>query len=282
MFARFCALLFVAACTVSAAAADTNFDCPSSDNYQQPRRFGGYSVQLVPGRAPQGKQRVEFRCLGAITPPQGIRKVIAKDWTLTVDPISGTDINGDGEPEVIFDGHTSGARCCYEYWIASLTKPPKLVKEIRSQLPVTFQNSQDGVEIRVPEAAFLYFMLTAEQAVTPLVILRLDGTALKDVSAQHPQEYDEQIAKAKQELSAADAEKFRNSRYNDKLFTDQLSTVKLVLTIVLNYLYSGREAQAWQALQDMWPPTDQARVKAVILERRARGVLTELGLASQP
>jgi len=31
-------------------------------------------------------------------------------------------------------------------------------------------------------------------------------------------------------------------------------TVKRVLTIVLNYLYSGREPQAWQALDEMWRP----------------------------
>jgi hypothetical protein len=263
---------------VAVAAADSNPDCPGSEQYRQPHHFGGYVVQILPGPAPRGHERFEFRCLGTITPPQGVRKVVAKDWTMALDPISGIDINGDGKPEVVLDGHTSGAHCCYEYWIASLSKPPKLVRQIRSTLPVVFQKSSPaGVEIRIPEAAFQYFMLPANDAVIPLVIVRLEGNQLTDISSQYQQEYDEKISEARSELTTADLEKFRQSRYNDKLFTDQLPTVKRVLTVVLSYLYSGREAQAWQALEEMWPASDQTRVKAVILERRSRGVLNQLG-----
>ncbi|HVI09720.1 MAG TPA: hypothetical protein VND65_15635 [Candidatus Binatia bacterium] len=285
MFSRFmafiAAVIFFLGCAASLKAADTSFDCPSTDNYQQPHKFGPYTAQLLPGHKPQGKQRFEFRCLGTITPPGGVRKLIAKDWTLTIDPISGTDVNGDGKPDLIFDGHTSGARCCYEYWIAGLSKLPRLEKQIRSELPISFEKTENGVLISIPEAAFQYFLLPAEQSVTPNVILKLEGSTLKDVSAQNQSEYDDLIAKAKAQLAPADLEKFHNSRYNDKLFSDQLPTVRLVLTIVLNYLYSGREAQAWQAFQEMWPPTDQSRAKSIILERRGRGVLSELGLPAQ-
>ena len=199
---------------------------------------------------------------------------------MTLDPISGIDINGDGKPDVVLDGHTSGAHCCYEYWIASLSSPPRLLREIRSPLPAGFQISATGVEIRIPEHAFQYFMLPADEAVTPLVVLRLKGNKLWDISSQHQQEYDEQISKARSELTPAELEKFRQSRYNDKLFTDQLHTVKRVLIVVLSYLYSGREPQAWQALEEMWPASDQTRVKAVIIERRSRGLLSQLGAAT--
>ncbi|GEM_PF-1804154 len=270
------AIGFVLSFSLFALAGENVADCPAADNYQQPHRFGAYVVQIVPGPPPQGKQRVEFRCLGTITPAQGVRKAIAKNWTLSLNPISGTDINGDGKPEVVFDGHTSGSHCCYEYWIASLSKPPRLVREIRSEMPVSFQVSDSGALIRVPDAAFQFFMLPPEEGVVPTAILRLEGNRLVDVSSQHQAEYDEAIAKAKAELAPDDLEKFRHSSYNTKLFTDQLLTVKRVLTIVLDYLYSGREEQAWQALEQMWPASDQARVKAIILERRTRGVLSQL------
>jgi hypothetical protein len=284
MLPRFCAILIVIGFAGAAVAADSNPDCPGSQHYREPHRFAGYVVQMLPGRAPRGQERVEFRCLGTITPPQGVRKVVAKDWTMTIDPISGIDINGDGKPEVVLDGHTSGAHCCYEYWIASLSKPPKLLRQIRSPLPVVFQKSSaTGVEIRIPEAAFQSFMLPSDDAVTPLLVVRLKGNQLTDISSQYQQEYDQEISKARSEITPAELEKFRQSRYNDKLFTDQLPTVKRVLIVVLNYLYSGREPQAWQALEEMWPASDQARVKAVILERRSRGVLDQFGpVSSKP
>src|SRR5579859_253861 len=278
MMLRCYAILLATCCFLcgAALAADFNPDCPTSEHYQQPHRFGGYVVQLLPGPAARGSERVEFRCLGTVTPPQGVLKVVAKNWVLSLDSISGTDVNGDGKPDVVLAGHTSGARCCYEYSIVSLSKPPKLVRQIRTPLPAVFQSSPTGVEIRLREAAFQYFMLPPDQAVTPLVVVRLEGTKLTDISAQRQAEYDEQISKAKSELSPDELEKFRQSRYNDKLFTDQLPAVKSVLTIVLSYLYSGREAQAWQALEEMWPTSDQARIKAVILERRSRGLLNDL------
>ena len=278
MMPRCCAILVVTYCILSgaAAASDFNPDCPTSEHYQQPHRFGGYVVRLLPGPAPRGKDRVEFRCLGTITPPHGVRKVVAKDWVLSLDPISGIDVNGDGKHDVVLAGHTSGAHCCYEYRIVSLTTPPKLVRLIRTPMPAVFQSSPTGVEIRLREAAFQYFMLPPDEAVTPLVVLKLEGTKLTDISSQNQQEYDEQISKARGDLNPSELEKFRQSRYNDKLFTDQLPAVKAVLTIVLSYLYSGREMQAWQALQEMWPTSDQARIKAVILERRSRGLLNDL------
>lgn len=274
-----CYAIFVATCCVlsgAAVAADFSPDCPTSQHYQQPHRFGGYVVQLLPGPAPRGNERVEFRCLGTVIPPQGTRKVVAKDWVLSLDSISGIDVNGDGKPDVVLAGHTSGAHCCYEYSIVSLSKPPKLLRQIRTPLPAVFQSSPTGVEIHLREAAFQYFMLPPDQAVTPLVVVRLEGTKLTDISSQRQQEYDEQISTARSELSPSELQKFRQSRYNDKLFTDQLPAVKRVLTIVLSYLYSGRETQAWQALEEMWPTSDQARIKAVILERRSQGLLNDL------
>jgi hypothetical protein len=290
MSGKFCAISAVLFLTATfAVAADSGNVCPDSADYQQPQHFNGYLVQIVPGVRPRGKDedntksnnsnkaRFEFRCLATITPAKGVRKVVGKDWTMAIDAVSGSDVNGAGKPDVVFDGHTSGARCCYEYWIASLSNPPRLIRQLRSQLPGEFQkNSQGMVEIRIPDAAFQFFMLPADQAAMPQVFFRLEGNKLLDVSSEHQAEYDEQISQARSELSPDELAKFRQSRYNDKLFMDQFPAVKGVLTIVLDYLYSGREEQAWQALQEMWPESDQERVKSTILERRARGIVNQL------
>jgi hypothetical protein len=51
-----------------------------------------------------------------------------------------------------------------------------------------------------------------------------------------------------------------------------------VLAIVLGYLYSGREEQAWKALDEMWPSADKNRVRSLILERRKRGLMAQAGV----
>jgi hypothetical protein len=277
-FSAFFAALLVVLAASFAFAADSAFACPDSPDYRQPQRFNGYTVRIVSSVRPSGKQRYEFRCLGTIKPPQGLRKVIGKGWVMSIDAISGNDISGAGKPEVVFDGHTSGARCCYEYWIASFGKLPRLIREIRSPLPAEFQkNAQGTVDVHIPDSAFQFFMLPQDQAVTPAVFFRFEGNKLVDVSSEHQAEYDEQIAKSRAQLAPDALAKFRQSRYSDKLFMDQYPAVKGVLAIVLNYLYSGREEQAWQALQKMWPESDQSRVKSTILERRSRGIASQLG-----
>jgi hypothetical protein len=104
----------------------------------------------------------------------------------------------------------------------------------------------------------------------------MDGNKLLDVGAQFYKEYDAQIEQARAQLSSQEVEKFRQSRLGDKMFGDQTFTVHRVLVIVLNYLYSGRQEQAWQALTELWPPSDQGRIKSLILERRSRGLLKEV------
>jgi hypothetical protein len=254
------------------AQADSKFECPASKDYQRVHRFNGYVVKMLPG-----PKNSEYRCRGTVTPPNGVRQTVAREWAMSLDAVSGTDLNGDGMPEVVFDGSSGGAGCCYVYWIVSLTKKPTVLREIRNQLPLVFRKREEGgTEIRTGEGSFDLFLLSHEDAVIPQLILRLEGSKLTDISAQYQKEYDEEIAKARNGLTAADLEKFRQSNYNQKMFIDQLPTVKRVLTIVLNYLYSGRETQAWQALDELWPASDEQRVKGLILERRARGLVGQM------
>jgi hypothetical protein len=58
---------------------------------------------------------------------------------------------------------------------------------------------------------------------------------------------------------------------------------QLILKVVLSYLYSGREQQAWRELNEMWPASDVQRIKNLILKTRGDGVLSEIGaLDSDP
>ena len=256
--------------------ASTGFECPLSPNYRRAHWIGGYTVRMFPG-----PKNTPYRCRGTVTPPKGPRLTVAQEWAMSLDPISGSDINGDGIPEVVFDGFSGGDKCCYIYWIVSLEKKPRIVREIRNQVPLVFRKrSNGGTEIRTGEGSFDLFFLPHSDAIIPELVLRLQDGQLADISSEYQEEYDQHIAQARNELTASDLEKFRQSDYNQKMFFDQLPTVKRVLTIVLDYLYSGREQRAWQALDEMWPPSDKQRVRGLILERRARGLLGQV--AAEP
>jgi hypothetical protein len=260
--------------------AGTHFDCPYEKDFQRAQKIGVYTIRLLPGA-----KESDARCRAAITSPNGKETIITGDWALTVDGISGTDINSAGKPDLVLDGYSGGARCCYSYTIVSLESTPLVLLRFDSQDPVIFEKETDGTTlIRAQDRVFDYFMIPHAQAVIPQLLFRMEGNKLVDVSAQFPEQYDKQIQEARAQLTSADLDQFHNSRFGDRMFTDQEPTVRRVLVIVLNYLYSGRETNAWQALNEFWPPADQMRVNALIRERRERGLLkqlTETGAAQQ-
>jgi hypothetical protein len=192
-------------------------------------------------------------------------------------------VNGDGKPEIILNGYSGGLHCCYTSYIISLDRKPQLLHLFSNSSPVKFEKQPDGATvIRSADGVFSYFIIPPTQAVVPNVLLQMKGDQLVDVSSQFPELYDKQIEQARSELTPAAIASFRKADYHTKLFTDQFPTVQKVLTIVLNYVYSGREEKAWEALNDYWPPADISRVKSLILERRNRGLLANLKCDCRP
>ena len=253
-------------------APDADFACPYVKGYQRPQRFADFALRLVPGT-----QSPDDRCRATVTSAKGKAVTAARDWALTVNKISGADINGDGKAELVINGYSGGGACCFTYTIVGLGEGARVLRKIESRSPLAFEKQADGsVLIHGLDSTLDYFLVPHTMAVIPQVFLKMQGDNLVDVSSQFQAQYDHLIEAARAQLTSADIETFRQSRYNDKMFTDQLQTVQRVLIIVLNYLYSGREEQAWNALEEFWPASDHNRVKGLILERRERGLLKQL------
>jgi hypothetical protein len=277
--------------------AGATFACPYLRNYQTPQKFGAYTLRLLPTVKPKKDKddkdkdddddaqyhEGDARCRAVLSRP-GHRKItIAYEWALSIDPISGTDLNGDGKPEIVLSGYTGGLRCCYAYEVVSLDGKPKVLHTFQNPIPMKFDKQSDGtVLIRATDGVFDFFMVPHMDAVLPQLVLKPEGNNLVDVSAKYPEIYDKEIEQTRKQLTPAELEKFRNSNYHDKLYTDQFPTVRKVLTIVLDYIYSGREELAWQTLDEMWPPADEGRVKSLIRERRGRGILANLACDCRP
>ena len=93
--------------------------------------------------------------------------------------------------------------------------------------------------------------------------------------------FDDEIAEARAELQKpklkAELESFKETRGAKRAKDPEFAEARQqVWRIVLGYLYSGREAEAWKALREMWPAADYSRMKRLILKTRRSGILSQL------
>jgi hypothetical protein len=265
-------LCFLAASTLVFARGEES--CRNGAG-QFERKFGNYIVRVGPAQA---EQRM---CRAVLASADGREIFSASDVAITLSPISGASVTNDGGRSLVLEGFSGGAHCCWTYWIADVSNPARLVKEIRNQTGIAFEHQPDGrVVMKTGDGAFDYFDDLAHViSPVPVVYLQMDGRVLKDISPQFVQAYDKNIEEMRGLLPAAQVEAFRSGQQPDRSsgqkFDDWTDVRSHVLTIVLDYLYSGREQQAWNTLDEMWPAADRERITQLIVETRAKGVLSQ-------
>jgi hypothetical protein len=194
---------------------------------------------------------------------------------------------GDGVPAAGFQIKKSDGGCCVDYAIYSLEKPPRLLRTITGgDVFNAADRDLDGqVEIWTEDAAAvdgLEELTSGEFDFPPTVVLRFAHGQLRDVSAEFQPYFDDEIAKIRGGLDARDVQSFKRCEgwtlgkpcfVSGGLRISNLRSVEVkVLEIVLAYLYSGRNEDAWQALGEMWPAGDLDRIRVVIANARAHGV----------
>ncbi len=196
----------------------------------------------------------------------------------------GVDL-GDGVPVAAFQIKKSDAECCMVYEIYSLEKPPHLLRTITGGDFFSASDVElDGrVEIWTHDAAALSGfenLALGELDSAPSVVFRFAHGRLLDASAEFQPYFDGEIVAIRTGIRAQDLEDLKAS--DGKLTATQsisaerlhhLRIVKIkVLELVWAYLYSGREQDAWRSLGEMWPPADIDRIRAALVNARARGI----------
>lgn len=193
--------------------------------------------------------------------------------------MAGSDVNGDSVPDLVLESYSGGAHCCWAYYVISLGEAPHLIKKFENERGAAFvRNTPNGrIEIITQDGAFDYFDGQCHACtVFPTVYLRLEGEQLVDCGSSHVKSYDEIIAKNQKELTAQERQSIHSAQGNPyDADDDMLTTTKKIFNIVFAYLYSGREVQAHQALEELWPASDQQRLWNLILETRKKGVLSQ-------
>ena len=196
----------------------------------------------------------------------------------------GVDL-GLGVPVTTFQVKKSVNDCCVEYQVYSLENPPQLLRTISGGDSFSAADIDlDGrIEIWTHDAAALEnfdHLSVAEFDSAPSIVLRFERRQLLDVSSEFQDHFDSEIASARRDLDPDLLQDFKNSdgalSAEARLPVERLhrlrNTKAKVLEIVWNYLYSGREEEAWRALSQMWPAADLSRIQTAIVNARARGI----------
>ena len=232
-------------------------------------------------------------CEGALSWNDQNVPVAAEAWELDLDAF-GVDL-GLGAPVAAFQVKKAKSDCCMEFKIYSLRQPPALLRSVSGGGFFSAADTDlDGrVEIWTDDAAAVdgfENLRLRDLDFPPPIVLRFARGKLLDASAEFPSYFDRKIAEERAKLDPQDLADFKSSDGRlapaasipaAKLLRLRSAKVK-VLEIVWSYLYSGREENAWNSLAGMWPSADLERIRAAILNARARGMRSQTNGVSTP
>ena len=212
-------------------------------------------------------------------------------WALDLD-VFGVDL-GLGSPVVALQVKRTKAECCMSYEIYSLKEPPVLLHRITGgEFFSAADTDLDGrVEIWTDDSAAVEGfenLRLSDLDFAPPIVLRFERGRLRDVSSEFRPYFDQKIDGARAKLNPEDLADFKSSDGQLAPATmlpvirlSHLRNAKMkILEIVWAYLYSGREQDAWRSLAEMWPAADVDRIRAAILNARARGIRSQVDAVS--
>jgi len=273
-------------CTVSSFCPSQTRNILCSDGYDKFEAKFATGVTVSVGAARNGKLATRL-CEATLHWGKQDLEVVPEAAQVDID-VLGADL-GLGMPVVAFQVKQSDADSRMTYQIYSLQKPLRLLRTIAGgDFFGAADIDLDGrIEIWAGDAAAVdgfENLNLGELDFAPTVVLRFENHRLMDVSSEFQSHFDRQIAEVRARLDSQELSDFKNSDGRlptmSPLPAEQLHRLRItkikVLEIVWSYLYSGREQDAWHALADMWPPADFDRIRASVLNARARGIRSQV------
>jgi hypothetical protein len=243
-------------------------------------QMAGFSIEVKPIKDPDNPE--DMTCQATVTSPHGKTIFQQNEWGMGIDPITGKDINGDGQPDAVLVGFSGGAHCCWTYYIVSLGKEPGLIREFENRSTATFEDllGNGQIEILIREGDFDFaFGLDHARSVFPLLIVQLNGTSFEDVGPRFWPVFEKEIRQQHEELSDQRLQQWFRSNTDDPYDNmDYLDAKSTVLLIVLDYLDAGKYEEAKSTLSKLSPPNSQEQTWDEMLTGYCSGLRARLGV----
>ena len=248
--------------------------CPDGSNFGKQgyvdREISGFELRITGGID---------HCAFAVRDAKGA--VILQDLADSVEPLPEMYVLRIGTNDLVIETATRmPGQPLWTYYIVTPVPAPHLAAKIQNQQPLEFLDFR-GIELNdlVTRDGVFATLLAANRATLdrtpcspmPAVHLRFVRGQLRDVGPLFQAEYDREVTEARSHLTEDKMDAFRRGDASLQVCGNE--TAANILRIVLAYLYSGREEQAWKELAAMWPPGDVERTKQEILKARERGIL---------
>ncbi len=258
-------LIITSATLCQAARVDYQMDCDLGKGATQTREANGYTVVLTPT---EGVCRVSIL--------DANKQQLFRFGSTGIQVYVGVGVTTDGGPNAIIQEDTIHP---YKLFIVSLGEHPRLVKVLENLYGFWLQDdcggririwTSDGGFQKDPDLNQVYHGLLF----APDVVFEIEGERLVDATPVCRVYFDEEIKSYRSKLSQSKIQKFRTNRISDDFQRGEVTGK--VLKIVFWYLYTGREAEAKQVLQQMWPKNDIDRIWQSILRERSEGVLKNI------
>lgn len=236
-------LLIVAAWTLPAMAQD---DGDPVDDWGNRTWTIGENVQVGIARfeALYTEVLVIFRDWQLAASVDGYRFEIDSEWGPGIPP--GSDVTGDGEPDLVAMEYSGGAHCCHTYYIFSLAPEVTLLGVLETWDAGARFIDLDGdgaLEVESADLAFAYWNASFADSPAPRVVWRWDGAAYvaaPDLMAA-PAPADAELADEAAAIAAS-----------DRWGTDYWDSD--VWRVMLDLIYAGHMETAWSFMAAAWQP----------------------------
>jgi len=263
--------------TANIVHADEAETCPFDKAFETPRDMYGFTVQITSYL----EDDLETTCRLLVKTLAGAPILTATEHGIGwVQASAGWDFDGDGKPDLLFEGWTGGAHCCYRYWLVTSGNNPKVWEFFDyDSFVIEPPNGQRVAIFRARDGAFDYFEGPYSLSPLPEILFTVEGNEMNIVTTDDrnlcstavPEELDaDSVVHFRSTAGPARGGKDRPPPLSG-LDTDDPDTMRAILHFVIQQLYCGNEQVAFNSLQKMWPAFDYSRIRKAILNIYEKG-----------
>ena len=235
---------------------------PEGITLKKKQLWDGY--ELAVGAASTAGKEADGECMAAIYDRSGKEVYHTTDIDVMLDPSTGMDIDGDGEPEVVvMTGSSGGSGGSWEIEVISLKPQPHVLFTYNQDFPTAdFRKDSQGRVVLWSgwggNSDLGYSMAHANDP-SARMVYRFSGGKLNDVTPEFCSEIE--TDKSFPRPSDASLEHFTNSKIDSGQFAtlDDERTAGKVMSLALHYVFCRRFDRALDVIHQMWPRKDHVR-----------------------